>query len=496
MRAFWAAMGILVIVSGMAWGQTCTHWAAPSAQGTGDHSSEANAGLISGTWAKVSGGDTICLLDGLYQGASSMIVPTFQLSGSSGSPITIRAINDGEVAIDGENARSPVYLDENDWFVLEGFNAHDSSNWVITISDCDNVIARRIVAWNANVATNVHVWSVDSTNTLLEDVAGFGTGRKIFSYFQSNNVTYRRAWGQWQESTQIGPKMVFAPIYNDFNSSIENGISVWNTTQTGIDQPFGTISVDRIDGTNRDTFLKILGSISYVPAGNSFAPGQQFLITKIDEVLIQDSIAYFPSGEHSDRETFLLGNCQADHADPTACPSPNMNATDISSVGGNGVSISSDWTQTNVVSAATLAGVYGAESLFVNDGTKGATICYRYIDDVLTSIPLWPWPMNQRIIDAMTDAGETPVDVTATIESMFGTIPSICKATAVAFIANGGVDAVAGLTSMGFVANGTVDSVVGLTGLLGLSDGVVDTVAGLTSMGFIANGTIDSVATQ
>lgn len=33
----------------------------------------------------------------------------------------------------------------------------------------------------------------------------------------------------------------------------------------------------------------------------------------------------------------------------------------------------------------------------------GATIWYRYEDGVLTNKPLWPWPMNRRILDAMTE---------------------------------------------------------------------------------------------
>jgi hypothetical protein len=41
----------------------------------------------------------------------------------------------------------------------------------------------------------------------------------------------------------------------------------------------------------------------------------------------------------------------------------------------------------------------------------GATIWFRYVDGVLTNKPLWPWPMNRRILDAMTDYyNEDPVN--------------------------------------------------------------------------------------
>jgi hypothetical protein len=61
--------------------------------------------------------------------------------------------------------------------------------------------------------------------------------------------------------------------------------------------------------------------------------------------------------------------------------------------------------------------------------TSGANLCYRYNDGALTTQALWPWPMNQRILDATAQSGRAPVDVTATIESMFGAIPSSCKGT-------------------------------------------------------------------
>ncbi len=50
----------------------------------------------------------------------------------------------------------------------------------------------------------------------------------------------------------------------------------------------------------------------------------------------------------------------------------------------------------------------------------GADITHRYENGVLTDQPLWPWPMNQRIIDAMELAGYEPVDVTATVYGLAG----------------------------------------------------------------------------
>jgi hypothetical protein len=55
------------------------------------------------------------------------------------------------------------------------------------------------------------------------------------------------------------------------------------------------------------------------------------------------------------------------------------------------------------------------------DAADGATIMFRYENGKLTDKPLWPWPMNQRIIDAMKLAGyDDPVDVTKTIFGLAG----------------------------------------------------------------------------
>jgi hypothetical protein len=37
--------------------------------------------------------------------------------------------------------------------------------------------------------------------------------------------------------------------------------------------------------------------------------------------------------------------------------------------------------------------------------------------------------MNQRIIDGLVQSGRAAVDVTATVEKMFGSIPAACRAS-------------------------------------------------------------------
>jgi hypothetical protein len=106
-----------------------------------------------------------------------MIQPPSTLNGTAGNPITIRAINDGAVRINGEYERQPVNIRSN-YFILEGFNAHAGNVGIVRLLGNNN-IAKRIVGWDAaltSIDTSAHVFYVRGNNNLLEDIAGFGSG--------------------------------------------------------------------------------------------------------------------------------------------------------------------------------------------------------------------------------------------------------------------------------------------------------------------------------
>ena len=84
-----------------------------------------------------------------------MIRPPHGLSGTSEAPITIRALNDGKVLINGQGSKDPVRLYENDWFVILG-NRRLLATGMRISSACGsssrvsshNAI-RRVAAWDA-----------------------------------------------------------------------------------------------------------------------------------------------------------------------------------------------------------------------------------------------------------------------------------------------------------------------------------------------------------
>src|SRR5438093_1280808 len=73
----------------------CNYYASPTGGGNGLSSS--SPFKISNFWSVAGPGKTLCLSNGVYVGSDSMIDPPDNLQGSSGSPITVRALNDGGV---------------------------------------------------------------------------------------------------------------------------------------------------------------------------------------------------------------------------------------------------------------------------------------------------------------------------------------------------------------------------------------------------------------
>jgi Carbohydrate family 9 binding domain-like len=419
----------------------CTHYASPTGTGTG--LSTSSPFKISNFWAVAAPGKTLCLADGTYTGDSSMIRPPSGLNGTATAPITIAAINDGKVYINGQNARLPMQLNNNSWWIIEGIDVANSNASVInTKSGASHNIIRRVCAWNANESQST-VWTINSPDNLLEDVCGFGTGRKIFSDSQGGDfTTLRRAWGMWERSLQIGPKSVFDISYNTRNETYENVIGTWDETAMGgvaIDQPKGILSSvgpTPNSSTNYCMASKFLGSIGYLrnPARASSWLGGLFGSRSVDCFEFRDIVLYLQ--EYANLRPILAQIF--DGGSPSTgvvnAPVNDRKLVNVTEIGGAASSIYSDpingWKTINRLTVDAVP--TGTTNIWNGSSTIGARVCKRYKDRVLTNEPLWPWPMNQRIIDAMTAAGKKPVDVTKTMEDMFGPIPTQCKGSGVA----------------------------------------------------------------
>jgi len=284
-------LGVVFTVCPFAQVSAATYYASP--QGGGDGSSADAPFAVNRFWEKAQPGDKLVLLDGVYTGAKAMINPPRDLSGRPGSPITVRATNDGGATIDGQSARVPVALYRNDWFVVEGINAHSSRATVVNIMRSSNCVMRRVCAWDAaDGNTNIFAAHYGEHN-LFEDCAGWGVARKTYSCSQRGNyTTFRRCFGCWEGCHLVGPKMTFTLFYNSHHITAENCIATWNSrlmredhfalgqdgkpftawkdgsgkprhyTNFDADQPYGCFSSDRIDyGLTKGPF--VYGCIAY-----------------------------------------------------------------------------------------------------------------------------------------------------------------------------------------------------------------------------------------
>jgi hypothetical protein len=427
-----------------------------SPTGGGDGKAQSRPFRMADFWAVAKPGDTLLFLDGKYTGTASMINPPpgeFSdgklvkkgLCGEPGKPITVKALNDGMVEIDGENRHKPVYLYGNDYFMLEGFNAHHSSRAVVELSRSNHNVVRRVCAWEAADENNGECFGThEAEHNLIEDCAGWGTARKVFTNSQSGNyTTYRRCWGRWEGCHVIGPKMTYSLFYNSHHIVAENCVGTWDArrmketyvlldragkqpyvdpnsktyknpfpiTNYGVDQAYGVFSADanRVygwDQTTKGPF--VYGCIAYLlpqQRCKGFIGLFFWGSTEPEDGYIEHCLACrHPDAQGSTLRLFSLGNGR----------------------GGNLTAVGTAEEKNYLPGFKPIVESPDGRDIVTKRGhlldtPGGASIMYRYENSKLTDKPLWPWPMNQRIIDAMKLAGyDDPVDVTKTVFELAG----------------------------------------------------------------------------
>ena len=254
-------------------------------------------------------------------------------------------------------------------------------------------------------------------------------------------TTIRRAWGRWERSTVIGPKMTYTLAYNNYHLTCENCLGTWSGqgmpssyvlmgydgkpwtgvgagtyTNHNVNLPYGIFAMDKEDG-DKNAHARLFGSLAYVLSTDTYKPERAVLITALDSVDIEDTVAYIAPGTNPAVLPFgLYGLAGAS----------NLRASDLTAFGGTSSVWAKEWIQSNLWSASSPAAYSSGENIF--NSSRGANLCYQYQDGNLTNQPLWPWPMNQRIKDALVQSGRASVDITAAVQGMFGTIPAACLA--------------------------------------------------------------------
>ena len=440
---------------------------------------------VSDFWTRklVKPGTVLCLKDGEYRGPLSMIKPPpNQFPGRSGARVVIRAVNDGHVFIDGEFEHTTLNLVGMSYWTIEGLNVFNSRNAVVGVAGLDqkgerdrepirHVVLRRIVAWrdylpfgakedyDAIGGPNVHIFSIaDADDVLVEDCAGFGWARKIFQNYRSKRVTFRRSWARWDGRYPYkgGTKFGFSCSYTGYDALCENLIATVGGTRDRQAQPADyapgvhLIAIDGVrnrepmrwlEPADRDRYdlgLVVKGSLAYAPPTSPFQLVTGFLIggnvypsRGVKGVLIEDSVAAVgTTGKPAailnacddDMEKYPEG-CSWDRAADRGRAPVRMRDVTLIAAAEPPTRIKKDWILEGVVqrSFASRGDIYRSPS--------GGSLCHRTVEGRKTPLPLWPWPMQDRIRAATQRSNWPTADVMGEISHVFGPPPAECRSS-------------------------------------------------------------------
>jgi hypothetical protein len=448
---------------------SCSHYASP-AGGSNGLSQKAPFRIVD-FWRVARPGSTLCLLDGTY--TQDGIQPPQGLSGSPGKSITVKALNDGGVYINGQFQRTTLRLQSNSWFVIEGIDVGNSAFEAMSLyPGSHHNIIRRVCAWNANRpieagggGKNLHVagfWN--ASDNLMEDICAFGYGRNTYGDFERAALrnTVRRAWFRWDGwpdgngATCPGPTIQAS--YHTFGSGnvLENIIDVFSGGLYNRNWPHpdgfpcrhtlgaGSFYRDGIHDGGQGYSNKGYIGYGYSTNADILVPGaagcwsSRWVPNQYQDMFCDTRWAGGAAGKFSfgcdlqfPDESYQGGRCDLQHIDRLTQIKP-PGGPDINLWGGAAK------VATNIANCTDPANCPNFFTGMGPGGTQGARNCFRYQDGQLTTTPLWPWPMDDRIKQALQRSGIGPTlagtaglgyaanTVTSEIVSRYGPIPSAC----------------------------------------------------------------------
>jgi hypothetical protein len=441
----------------------CSYYAAPTKVDGGEippdgawarHFNRKNSfgepGTVGGFWLVARPGEMLCLRSGTYRGKSSMLVPPPGFGGAPGKPIRVVALDDGDVWFDGERRNATAAITGPHW-VVSGFNAYDSKSGVFAVdgrtTPAHDIIARRIVVWRNPGEAYENSMNVDisfASDVLLEDVGCFGHARKCVQIHRSLRVTARRVWARWDGRWPYlaGNEFSISPMYRSFDSLAENVLATsGGDDETGFTpatyrQTYTLIGTDATptpedvarwapgrDG--HDVRVRVLGSIAYAgPDQRHLSAGLLMTRAGVKGSLLKDVAISIPAS--SDR-VIMNHHCLAYESDCVWKPGDKRNtATQLTLMGGP-LNLRTKWKLGDFAQSKIEKYEVQQPVDVFTPGPDGASVCHRYVDGKLTNEPLWPWPMDARILAATRKSQWGEANVTADVEAIFGKIPPQCR---------------------------------------------------------------------
>jgi hypothetical protein len=327
---------------------------------------------------------------------------------------------------------------------------------ILVYGTANNITLKRVTAHDASPG-NHHCFDVESgaRNVLVEDSAAWGRCRYDFIAYHASYVTFRRDFGYGPSQTNFSPapRSAFG-VYGSSNIVLENDIGInaiptlydddyfsatWHTSDDpaypdGQTTYLGDIFYNDCQGiamtgasgdnvpsnstTYKDVYIDVPSNTAcqtdttkYNSDGNAIGIdwgahyGGSISNVTITNAPIAGFNTYSGSGHPSLTNSLFLSNAAA-----ITGSSPSHSYLDFYGNSSNGVTLGATDKQANPgYDTATYGrGAY----LFIPPSSPlkgtgasgndiGANIIYEYSDGLLTGAPLWPWPMENRIMSEL-----------------------------------------------------------------------------------------------
>lgn len=387
----------------------------------------------------LSAGDTLYLKDGTYSQQLNIAA-----SGTSEAYITVKALNDGQVTIDGNGVAYGVCNVANQAYInMEGLICIDGGE-VVRVKSSHHVNVRKV---SASQATSMHFISNGSNNVLFEDCFLKTSAETSINIYESQYVTVRRAAVILVNNTTSSGRVI--TLYGSDNCTIENnvilnqnssvtpmGVGVWSNTYSSpgnYNKFYGNVVY------NMKTWSYVINSATHLLTGNEFHNNVSInstygLYQRADDNLTVSNLMVVGGTQNAAQgqdntwvkdgawdmqgtvknSSFLNGGTGISKAltgdkAGTSITSRYNNFYNVSTqYSGTVLDKTGDAITNPVYDTATYGkGAYlMVPTALVGQGEAGedigAKVLYRYVDGTLTGTPLWPWSMEARIL---TEAG-------------------------------------------------------------------------------------------
>lgn len=396
-------------------------------------------------------GDTLYLMDGTF--TDNVYI---DIAGEEGSPITFIALNDGEVTVDAEQGARTLHFDSADYIDVQGIIFRNGSFQTCMVNLSDYINVRRCSFYDATEETDDFSATVNSflnpTNVLFEDCVFRGKARAVLQIAGGSFVTYRRCYSEWWESSGGAPYSGIV-IYPGNDNLIENCVSrpvsgseseLASGFSIGSNTP--TCDRNRIYGCVAVDFQGAQGFILSSNGGDNIVSNEhrhciairtvRGFYQRADDSWTGENLTLVGINT-TDTAYGLIVDAESTQDPDFECNGDLKNSSLLTGVVGLGVENDPavvTWTHTYnsfydfdfnyALNASEHASEFCSENAneinpnydtaTYGDGAYlmiptalqgqgesgadiGAEVLYRYKDAELTDIPLWPWPMEDRI---------------------------------------------------------------------------------------------------